>query len=350
MAWVPAQKVETRGRVNILEIERPNADPVGIVEEIFYRMFFFLFHNAEAKKYCGFSNISFFCNEEGLPGWYLWLEEKKGAFRLDLINGDTAPQKNQNSAESSMPELAVQGQFAIRYYPSEEEECFDTYSYFEKLIRFSPLFDTTGTPTFEGRDKIPESHFVVGHINVRTDLSKNILELEGVAPEQWEDFRVDGLYLKAPDQKDYEAVVPGGRDRNVPGWVLSSFLFDKILMGFCFSFNVSPLAVSLSSENGFNFYIDKENRAEKIENPDSKQFHLTCGFNLKGEDSTLREDRDLKIYAQNTHRRMDLNRSDVVGLWQQPEDIDNPWINPDWWKIKEMKFRQDDSDVCYHDH
>jgi len=333
-----------------LEIEKTNIDPVGVIEEIFYRMFYFLFHNAEAKEYCGFSQISSFCSEEGLPGWYLWLKEKRGAYRLDLINGDMAPQKNQSSAESSMPELAVQGQFAIRYYPSEEEECFDTYSYFEKLIRFSPLFDMTGTPTFEGRKEIPESHFVVGHINVRTTLSKNFLELECLAPEQWKDFRANGLYLKTPEQNDYEAIVPGGQDRNVPGWALSSFLFDKILMGFCFSFNVSPLAVLLSSENGFDFYIDKKNRAEKIGNPNSKQFRLTCSLNLKEDNNIFREDKDLKFYINNTYRHIGLNKSNIIGLWQQPENIDHPWINPGWWKVKEMKFREDDSNVCYHDH
>lgn len=314
-------------------------------------MFYFLFHNAEAKEYCGFSQISFFCSEEGLPGWYLWLKEKRGAYRLDLINGDIARKKNDSSAESSTPELAVQGQFVIRYYPSEEEENFEAYSYFEKLIRFSPLFDTTGTPTFEGRNEIPESHFVVGHINVRTTLSKDFLEMECFAPEQWKDFRVDGLYLKTPDQKDYEAVVPGGQDRNVPGWALSSFLFDKILMGFCFSFNVSPLAVLLSSENGFEFYIDKENRAEKIEKSNSKQFRLICDLNLNEKDnSTFKEDKDLKFYTQTTRKRMGLNKSNIIGFWQQSESLNHPWINPNWWKVKKMKFREDDSNVCYHDH
>ena len=334
-----------------MEIKKAEIDPAGIIEGIFYKMFYFLFHSEEAKKYCGFSQISFFCSEEGLPGWYLWLKEKKGAYRLDLINGDTAPEKNRRSAESSTLELAVQGQFAIRYYPLEEEGCFETYSYFEKLIRFGPLFDQTGTPSFEGRNKIPESYFVIGHIDVRTNLSRDFLELECFAPEQWDDFRVDGLYLKTPEQKDYEAVVPGGQDRNVPGWALSSFLFDKILMGFCFSFNVSPLAVLLSSESGFDFYIDKENRAEKIENPNSKQFRLTCGLNLKeGDNNTFRENKDLKLYTQTARKRMGLNKSNIIGLWQQPKNIDNPWINPDWWKVKEMKFRENDSNVCYHDH
>ena len=322
-------------------------DPVGIVEGTFHRMFYSLYHNEEARDYFGFSQISFFCNEEGLPGWYLWFKEKKGAYQLELINGEILPQENKNTGKFSPFKLAVRGRFAVRYFPSEEEEIFENYSCFEKLIRFGPLFDQTGTPAFEGRNKIPESYFVIGHIDVRTDLSRDFLELECFAPEQWEDFRVDGLYLKTPEQKDYEAVVPGGRDRNVPGWALSFFLFDKILMGFCFSFNVSPLAVLLSSENGFDFYIDKENRAEKIGNSNSKQFRLTCGLNLKEEDNnTFREDKDLKLYTNNACRRIGLNKSNIIGLWQQPEDIDNPWINPDWWKVKEMKFREDDYDVC----
>jgi hypothetical protein len=327
-------------------------DPVGIVEGTFYSMFYSLFHNEEARDYFGFSQISFFCNEEGLPGWYLWFKEKKGAYQLELINGEILPQENEKSGNFSPFKLAVRGRFAVRYFPSEEEEIFDTYSYFERLIRLGPFFDQTGTPTFEGRTKIHESYFIVGYIDVQTNFSRDFIEIECIAPERWEDFRVDGLYLKTPDQKDYEAVAPGRQDRNVSGWNLSSFLFDKILLGFCYSFKVSPLAVLLSAENGFNFYIDNENRAEKRENPDLKQFYLTCGLELQKEGGgPYREDKKLNFYIQSVINRLGQGKNDIMGIWKRPENITSPQINHDWWKVKEMKFREDDSNVCcLHDH
>jgi hypothetical protein len=288
---------------------------VGIVEGTFYSMFYSLFHNEEARDYFGFSQISFFCNEEGLPGWYLWFKEKKGAYQLELINGEILPQENEKSGNFSPFKLAVRGRFAVRYF-------------------------------------IHESYFIVGYIDVQTNFSRDFIEIECIAPERWEDFRVDGLYLKTPDQKDYEAVAPGRQDRNVSGWNLSSFLFDKILLGFCYSFKVSPLAVLLSAENGFNFYIDNENRAEKRENPDLKQFYLTCGLDLQKEGGgPYREDKKLNFYIQSVINRLGQGKNDIMGIWKRPENITSPQINHDWWKVKEMKFREDDSNVCcLHDH
>lgn len=333
-------------------VTKTKIDPVGIVEGTFYSMFYSLFHNEEAKDYFGFSQISFFCNEEGLPGWYLWFKEKKGAYQLELINGEILPQEN-NTAGNAFPfKPAVRGRFAVRYFPSEEEDIFETYSCFERLIRLGPLFDQTGTPTFEGRTMIHESYFIVGHIDVQTNLSRDFIEIECLAPERWEDFRVDGLYLKTPGQRDYEAIAPGGQDRNISGWNLSSFLFDKILLGFCYSFKVSPLVVLLSAKNGFNFYIDKENRAEKRKNPDLKQFYLTCGIDLQKEgDGPYRKDKKLNLYIQSVINRLGQEKNDIMEIWKRPEDITSPRINHDWWKAKEMEFQEKAPDIlCYCDH
>jgi hypothetical protein len=163
---------------------------------------------------------------------------------------------------------------------------------------------------------------------------------------------VDGLYLKTPDQKDYEAVAPGGQDRSVSGWTLSSFLFDKILSGFCYTFRVSPLAVFLSSEKGFSFYIDEENHVEKRKNPDLKQFRLTCGLDLEEEGSSpYRKDKNFNLYIQSVCNRLNQEENDIMEIWKRPEDITSPRINPDWWKAKEMEFREDVSEIrCLGDH
>jgi len=329
-----------------------NIDPVRIIESQFSKMFFILFHDEGARKYFGFSQISALSNEEDMPFWYLWFKEKKGAYQLELINGEILPQENKKTGNFSPFNPAVQGRFAVRYFPWEEEEIFETYSYFEKLIRLGPLFDKTGGPTFDGRRKIHQSYFVVGYIDIQVNLSQNFLELECFAPERWEDFRLNGLYLKTLDQGDYEAVVPGGRDRNVPGWTQTFFLFDKILSGFCYAFRVAPLAVLLSSEKGFSFYIDEENRVEKKMNADLEQFRLVCGLDLEKEGySPFKEDKNLNLYIQRVGDRLNQEESDIKGIWKRPEDITNSQINPYWWKAKEMKFQEEASEIaCYHDH
>jgi len=334
-------------------VAKTKFDPVGIVEGTFNRIFYSLFHNEGARDYFGFSKISFFCNEEGLPGWYLWFKEKKGAYQLELINSEILPQGNKKNGNFFPFKPAVRGRFAVRYFPSEEEEIFESYSYFERLIRLGPLFDRTGTPTFEGKTKIHESYFVLGYIDIQVNLSQNFLELECFAPERWEDFRLSGLYLKTPDQDDYEAVAPGRKDRNVPGWTPVLFLFDKILSVFCYTCRVGPLAVFLSSEKGYSFYIDGENQVEKRINYDLNQFRLVCGLHLEKEGcSPFKEDRNLNLYIQRVCDRLNHEENYIKRIWKRPENIAHPQINPCWWKAKEMEFQEEASEIscCYHDH
>lgn len=332
---------------------KSNIDPVLIIESAFSSLFYRLFHDEGARKYFGFSQISAFGNEEDMPVWYLWVEGTNGCFELELIEGSLLYTKDQQRDVCTSKAPVIRGRFAIRYYPSENEDNFETYSYFEKLIRLGPLFDHTGTPTLKGRDQIHESYFIVGHIDVRTNVDRDFLELQCFAPERWEDFRVDGLYLKTPNQDDYEALTPGEQDRSVLGWKLSSFLFDKIISGFCYMFKVSPLAVFLSREKGFSFYIDEENRVTKRKNPDLKQFRLICGLGLEKEDSNpYREDKHLALYVQNVCNRLNQEKSDIMGIWKRDEDIIGLWINPDWWKAKEMEFVEDNNlhCTCYENH
>jgi len=327
-------------------------DPVRMIESQFSKLFFVLFHNEGARKYLGFSQISALSNEEDMPFWYLWLAGKNGCFQLELIEGNILQPKEQQLETFISKDSIIKGRLAIRYYPSGNEDDFENYSYFEKLIRLGSLFDSTGAPTFEGRRRIHESYFVVGYIDIRVNTSQSFLELECFAPEKWEDFRVNGLYLKTPDQDDYEAVARGGRDRNVPGWMLTSFLFDKILSGFCYTFKVAPCSVVLSSEEGFSFYIDENNRVDKRMNPDLKQSRLVCGLDLeKKGHSPFKEDKNLDLYIQSVKDRLNREEGDIKGIWKRPEDITNLHINPNWWKAKNMEFQEEDSEIsCYHDH
>lgn len=334
-----------------MEIES-NVDPARVIEEAFTGVFQPLFHKEDARKYLGFSNISAFSNENDLPGWYLWFEGIDGSFQIELAQADLISIRERGSERGPFSNTSAQGSCAIRYYPSEKEDTFETYSCYEQLIRLGPLFDSTGTPTPEGRRQIPKSYFIVGDINVRMSLSRDFLELECLATERWVDIRVDGLYLNAPDNKNYEAVSPGGRDRNVPGWMLTSFLFDKILSGFCYTFTVAPCVVFLSSKEAFTFYIDEKNRVDKRMNSDLKQFRLVCGLDLKEKwCSPFKEYKNIDLYTQSVKDRLQREEGDIKGIWKRPEDITTPDINPNWWKFKDMEFREGDTEIsCYHDH
>ena len=50
--------------------------------------------------------------------------------------------------------------------------------------------------------------------------------------DRWRDYRVGGLHFYDPSGKLTEVVMAGGRDRDVPGWELTHFLADKLILEF----------------------------------------------------------------------------------------------------------------------
>lgn len=322
---------------------RTNIDPVWVLEKAFHDMFRSVFQHQGVRLHFGFSQVSFFHNKEGLPAWYFWFGEKKGAYKIALTNASLISPRNDDHSTSSASHPSIQGSLAIHYYPSEEEDIFDSYSCFEKLIRLSPLFDHTGTPFFQREPEIPVSHFVVGRIDVRTTPCQHFLELECVAPERWLDFRVDGLCLKAPDQKDHQVLAPGEKDRDVPGWALSWFLFNKITSGFCYHYRASPSEVLLFREEGFRFYIDQDNRMRRTEDCSFSEFRLLARL-------AVSEDRRDMEHAGHRHMHTcempNLKKTDLVGMWQHPEAGMPPWVNAEWWNAKEVTFREEAVSHC----
>ncbi len=323
---------------------RTQIDSVGAVEGIFSNLFFSLFPQEDARMHFGYSKISPVIGRRGLPGWYLWFQGKQGSFKLELLGNLPDPEDPRNAFTE---EPIIGSQMVIRYYPSEEESILDSYSCYEQMVRLSSLFDHTGTPTVEGTDHIRDSFFTVGFLNVRTDLSRSFLELECVAPERWIDYRSEGVYLKNGQESEFEAVPPGGLDRDVPGWVLSHQLFDKIMLGLGYVYRASPISVFLSKERAFTFTIDGNNRVTKQDAAELSQFHLIVAFETSRTEAAKIGP---QLYKESVRRGLQLANLKLLGEWDQPPFKAN-WINPDWWWTKEMTFSGPTAfHCCGHDH
>jgi hypothetical protein len=323
-----------------------NIDPVWLLEKAFHDMLRSVFQHQGARLQFGFSQVSFFHNREGLPAWYLWFGEKKGAYKIQLTNASLVSFGSDGPSTSPASFPSIRGNLAIHYYPSEGEEAFDSYSCFEKLIRLSPLFDHTGTPFFQREPEIPVTHFVVGHIDVRTTPCHGFLDFECVAPERWLDFRTDGLYLKADGQKNYQVLTPGEKDRDIPGWNLSWFLFNKIIFGFCYHHRFSPSEVFLFRKDGYRSYIDRDNRVRKSGDCSFSEFRLVAKL------AAFEEQRDVRHAGHHHMHACDesnLKEENLVGIWQRPDTGMPQWVNAEWWNAKDMAFPEEAISHCCQD-
>ena len=335
---------------------RPRIDPARIGEEIFYSIFHHIFNDEGARKHFEFSQINFFNNTDGLPGWNLWFRENTRAYQLALVQAREIPDHHRSNHTSYLDAPAVEGRFVVRYFPGEDDPELDNFSCAETLLRMGPLFDHTGTPSLTGQGRIDISCFVVGYIDFRVGTGRNFVELECIAPNRWKDVRVDGLYLKTPENRELEAVAPGGIDRDVPGWKLAFFLFDKLISGYCYCFNATPCAAVFAEKKWVRFDLNRENSCKKIMDPDIDLFNLVTGLEIhnRRNGNNRRIPMNPDAYIHSVSERLSAEGFQLPKVWKEPDNQLKTEVNPLWWSVSKMKFAIDTEDemhhCCYHDH
>ena len=76
----------------------------------------------------------------GAPGWYLWFEDRPGAYLLEfaevgVFEPDSKPKERQY----------VKGHYRIKFYPDHDDiESLRCLSAYEQVVRESDYFDKTG--------------------------------------------------------------------------------------------------------------------------------------------------------------------------------------------------------------
>lgn len=335
---------------------RHRIDPVRIGEEIFYGIFHHIFNDEGARKHFEFSQINFFNSTDGLPGWNLWFRENTRAYQLALVQAREIPGTERSNQTDAPGAPTVEGRFVIRYFPGEDDPALDRFSCVEALLRMGPVFDHTGTPSLTGQERMDDSCFVVGYIDFRAGTGRDFVELECIAPNRWKDVRVDGLYVTTPENGEIEAVAPGGIDRDVPGWDLAFYVFDKLVAGYCYAFKTAPLAAVSAQKAWTRFDIDRDNSCVKTMDPDVTLYHLVTGFEIDpcGHEAGCPGTVDRIAYIQAVTDRLSDEGFLLSEVCGQPEKTPGPVIPPEWWTAGQLRFSNDTEaemqHCCYHDH
>ncbi len=324
-------------------------DPIGIAESCLHRMFIGVFNDEGARRHFGFSRISPFHGDGGMPGWYLWFEDKAGAYGIVITDAVC----RQDATPKDASDVMVAASITITYFPDPEEKLFDDFSWFEKIARTSRLFDTSGTPTQEARRQLHHSFFTAGHIDILMTLDGRLFELACTAADAWVDIRPAGLVLSDDQGRPFQAVEPGGRDRAVPGWTLSQFLLDKIVSGFLYCQRGSIEHLTGYQFKMPEFIIGSDNRIEQRFDLGLKGhgLHLTTApphepASVTGCRAEMAGRQDLPadtIYPP-------LQQWETVWCGRRPQASD--WGCSEWWKISDLHFHghQNHLCACYRDH
>ena len=325
-------------------------DPVLVGEEVFYRIFHNIFNNEAARKHYGFSQISTFTSNEGYPGWNLWFQDVSGAYQIEILQAENNFEGDRLLSLSGGA-IVVKGSLAVRYFPNVDDPVLNNYSCLESLLRLSPIFDSTGTPTLKGQEQLNGNSFVVGFLDFKIDIERRFLEFECIAPNRWKDIRVDGLLMENDKGEQCEVVSPLGLDRNLPGWEFAFVLFDKMISASCYVYSSFPIAAVVAEKKWIRFDINADNSSFEIFDKEIDIYHLISVFNiLENNISSI----DKSQYHRSLLRELSEQGFSPDNICQGSETTIHDKINPDWWQAARLKLANvsepEMQHCCYHDH
>lgn len=321
---------------------RRSVDPVGLVELLLNQVFLSVFQTDAARSRFGFNHISLQVSVDGLPGWYLWFSGRRGAFLLKALG--SVPAVGSIGGIGTGPGARL----GVFYYPHVDEDDFESFSWPEKIVRCGDFFDSTGTPTPEGGPKIPDPFFLVGQIEMRLDARHRFIEIESRALERLRSYRAEGLRVQDPSGRMLEVVAAGGRDRDIPGWELTCFLTDKLVLGVCFQQRRAPLSVVISKKEGVASYLYENQRIEQRREPRiSERILSVCLSAPAGIESSIRS----QEYAAAVSQRLGGDWAGSMTGGASPYDERLSWVNPEWWQAQKEPFQlAGGCGCCQHEH
>lgn len=284
-------------------------DPLGEHQIFWATIFMVLISSEEARDKMRLKNIS--QRLDGELGWYLWLKDQPGAYSLEVGEASSGAVPGESSSRCW-----------IKYYPAlTGDPAFQGLSSCEKAMRAGPLFDKTGTPSFEAAASILREAFIVGYLDLR--LTETYATLCLLAQDLWL-----VMEKKAVDDAEPQASRPSTA-RCLPGWELAWPVANALIMAWCMFFVCRPLAAALTQGPGeFWEYSDGEMR--KIFSNERLRRELFC-FLPRPEGMG-----GLDAFGGVEEWLMERNVSqDLVWMLVQPPDEDLPWANSDWWRVSQ---------------
>ena len=310
---------------------------IDLVQRILDDTFILLSLNEQACDRIGFTKISAVIGKT--PAWYLWTKDRKGAYYLQLASTEPAEAKSEGIRSSRNKRVVwVASDFILRYYPSPEEPIFEEYAFVEKQVRTSPCFDRTGAPFFDQQSSFHKALFVIGTLHLAFDREFNFARLGVSSQDRWTEILKGGAVVKTDYRRTIEVLPEGSVIRNVPGWELSWFLFDKLLLSFCYVHKCCPIALRLSKSPGVVYHIDTEGGAIEVQDATIHEWTLGTGVLLQSGQKLSTSSTPLrKIFLASLQYSPEDDEFLVDYIENAPES-ERPWIDPAWWSASSWSF------------
>lgn len=317
-------------------------DPVTEIHAIFDSIFRIIIPSDSARSFFKIKGISE--KLAGDPGWYLWFEDRQGAYLLELVEAGS-PQRFTAEENGYTLKNCFSGHFQIKYFPDVcDTGLLEKFSFSEQIVRNSDLFNDTGTPTFEASLTINNTLFLVGNLDVLQSPDKEFTEFFLSAPDHWVTRHLKGFEMIDKSGSNVVIMAPGEIDRDTPAWELSWYLLDKLITIFCNVNKTVPVCAAILEKEGKSFEIDRDKIASEKPEPTIKEFGLIAAFTAAGKACEAVFDIDGCAAQLKDHDFP--TEALLTGMQKGMPTTDRDWINSHWWHAHHMDVSLEDAVPC----
>jgi hypothetical protein len=317
-------------------------DPVTEIHAIFDSIFRIIIPSDSARSFFKIKGISE--KLAGDPGWYLWFEDRPGAYLLELIEAEN-PQRFAAEENGYTLKNCFSGHFQIKYFPDVcDTELLEKFSFSEQIVRNSDFFDVTGTPTFEASLTINDTLFLVGNLDVFQSPDKKFTEFFLSAPDHWVTRHLEGFEMIGKNGSNVVILAPGEIDREAPAWELSWYLLDKLITIFCNVNKTVPVCTATFEKEGKSFEIDRNKIVSEKPEPNIKEFSLIAAFMAAEKACEAVFDIDGCVAQLKGHDF--LTEALLTGMQKGMPTMNKDWINSRWWHAHHIDVSLEDTVPC----
>lgn len=276
----------------------------------------------------------------GPPAWYFWIGSAPGVHELRLED---------TFARDSEGHELYSGLFAVKFYPSPHSPVFHNFSSEEKTFLQSPFFDDTNTPKFECYGKIPDILFKVATLEFTIDRQRNqtLFKLESLDRIRTTSDKETTVELRPLKQK--KCFRKGEIDRDVPGWDLGFYLYDRILGLYAYYSRTKPSRVVMTRETGFEFVYDGRDGLLPHATNEAKLKALTVIFSGQANRHGFYSDDLIPEQTKEINKEVILDQSFPCGHTHELNSqslSSSPLLNERWWSLAEADYRSGLASTC----
>ncbi|MFC1877572.1 hypothetical protein ACFL2E_09940 [Thermodesulfobacteriota bacterium] len=269
--------------------------------------------------------------------WYFWLADSPGVYQLEMMNTE----EDVDTREDRYTAV-----FKVKCYPYQERTEFQSFSFLERMLVQSELFDDTNTPVFEHQGDIPADLFTVATVEFSMDLEghETIVSFESMnylrnrfAQETHQTFSMINLDRTFGSQE---------LDRDVPGFQVGYPLFDCLMSLYANTHKQPPRKIRCSKSTGYEAII-KDGNVHARETNDIKGYKLSMLYSATGL-SSYPEGGFIIENSDDGGENIIYDRSFACGdFHENKEEKKLPMtLNRKWWSLAHTHYESELTSSC----